>query len=319
MAVYTDLTDAEREAVFAAFGLGPVQAFKGIAEGIENSNFLVHALQGRVILTIFERRVAHHDLPFFMGVMEHLARAGFPAPRPLPARDGGFLARVRNKPCAVVTFLDGVSPKLPNVAQCGAIGVALARMHGALADFAPTRANALGPQDWAALIRPRTALADQLRPGLADAVEADLVHTLAHWPKDLPPGIIHADLFCDNALFVGDELGGVIDFYFACTDFLAYDIAACLNDWCFDEDRAYDLAKGRALIGGYQSVRALTLGERDALPLLARGAALRFFATRLADWDATPPGALVRPKNPLEYADKLAFHRAASSASDYGA
>ncbi len=319
MAVYTDLTDAEREAVFAAFALGPVHAFKGIAEGIENSNFLVDAAQGRFILTIFERRVAHADLPFFMGVIEHLARAGFPAPRPLPARDGGFLASVRGKPCAVVTFLDGVSPKSPSVAQCAAIGAALARMHDALTDFAGARANALGPQGWADLIRPRLGSVDRLQPGLAAEIEADLAHALGHWPSDLPRGVIHADLFCDNALFVGDELGGVIDFYFACTDFFAYDIACCLNDWCFDERRAYDIAKGRALISSYESVRSLTDAERDALPVLARGAALRFFATRLADWDATPPGALVRPKDPLEYADKLAFHRRARAAEDYGA
>ena len=319
MAVYTHLSDAERDATLAAFGLPAPDVFKGIAEGIENSNFYVEAAGARYVLTIFERRVAHNDLPFFMGVMEHLARAGFPAPRPLPARDGGFLARVRDKPCAVVTFLDGAAPKDPSQTQCGAMGAALARMHEALADFALTRANALDPNGSAALIRPRLALAEKLRPGLAAAVEADLTDVLAHWPDALPRGVIHADLFHDNALFVGDALGGVIDFYFACSDFLAYDIAVCLNDWCFDQSRAYDTAKGRALVGGYESVRALTSAERDALPLLARGAALRFLATRLADWDATPEGALVRPKDPLEYADKLAFHRQAHNAMDYGA
>ena len=191
-------------------------------------------------------------------------------------------------------------------------------MHLALKGFELTRANALGPHGWEALIRPRLAAAEFLRPGLARVIEQDLAEVRARWPADLPKGAIHADLFPDNALFVGEKLSGLIDFYFACTDFLSYDLAVCLNAWCFEEERDYDLAKGRALIAAYESVRPLTSAEREALPILARGAALRFFATRLADWAETPAGALVKPKNPLEYADKLAFHRGVEGAGDYG-
>ncbi len=191
-------------------------------------------------------------------------------------------------------------------------------MHVALEGFPLTRANALGPNGWDALIRPRLAAAEFLRPGLAAALEADLDEVAARWPTDLPRGAIHADLFPDNALFVGQRLSGVIDFYFACTDFLSYDLAVCLNAWCFEGERTYDIEKGRAMIGAYESIRKLSAAEREALPTLARGAGLRFFATRLADWAETPKGALVKAKDPLEYADKLAFHRGARGVTNYG-
>jgi len=317
MAVYTDLTDEEREAVLAEFGLARPQAFKGIAEGIENSNFFLEAAGQRFILTIFERRVAEADLPFFMGMMEHLARKGFPAPRPLRTKSGGHLAQVRGKPCAIVTFLNGVSPKRPTAAHCRAIGATLARMHAALADFSMTRENSLGPTAWAPLIGPHLDLAETLRPGLTQSIAADLA-LVRDWRSGLPHGPIHADLFPDNALFDGDKVGGVIDFYFACTDALAYDIAVCLNAWCFENGAEFNLTKGAALFAGYQSVRPLDAAEREAIPALARGAAIRFFATRLADWSTTPEGALVKPKDPLEYADKLEFHRRAAKVEDYG-
>ncbi len=318
MAVYTDLTDAELAALLAAWDLGAARAFKGIAEGVENSNFYLETDAGRFILTIFEKRVAKDDLPFFMAVMETLAQKGFPAPQPMRTRDGALLGEVRSKACAIVTFLTGVSPRRPNVAQCRAIGVKIAEMHRALEGFAMTRANALSVDAWGPMLRPRLALADSLSPGLAALIEADLAALEATWPTGLPRGIIHEDLFPDNSLFLGDEARGVIDFYFACEDMLALDVAVALNAWAFEPDRSFNLTKGQALIGGYESVRALSLEERTALPTLARGAALRFFATRLRAWDDTPPGALVRPKDPLEYADKLAFHRRAMGVGDYG-
>lgn len=318
MAVYTDLTDDELDALLAAYDLGAARAFKGIAEGVENSNFLLETEAGRFILTIFEKRVATADLPFFMAVMETLAQKGFPAPQPMRTRGGDLLCEVRGKACAIVTFLTGVSPKRPNAAQCRAIGVKLAEMHRALDGFAMTRANALAMDAWAPIITPRLALAEELRAGLADSVTADLAALAAAWPTGLPRGVIHEDLFPDNALFLGDAVRGVIDYYFACEDALAYDLAVCINAWAFEPDRSYNLTKGQALIAGYESVRPLSPEERAALPILARGAAMRFFATRLRAWDDTPPGALVRPKDPLEYADKLAFHRRATGVGDYG-
>jgi homoserine kinase type II len=318
VAVYTEPTDEELDALMARYDLGRPIAFKGIAEGVENSNFLLETETGRYFLTIYEKRVNPQDLPFFMGLMEHLGAAGFPSPRPLKTKEGGFLAEVRGKPAAIITFLKGVSPHRPNAAQCRALGAALAKLHSALSDFKGTRPNALGPSAWAPLIEPKLELAETLRAGLSVQIELDLA-LISDWRSGLPHGVIHADLFPDNALFLGDEISGVIDFYFACTDALAYDLAVCLNAWCFETGSQYNITKGRALIAGYESVRALTPAERTALPALARGAALRFFATRLHDWAETPAGALVKPKNPLEYADKLEFHRRAVSAADYGA
>jgi homoserine kinase type II len=317
MAVYTDLSDEELRELLAAYELGAARAFKGIAEGVENSNFLLETDAGRFFLTVYERRVARDDLPFFMQVMETLAERGFPAPRPVHRRDGEILSEARGKPTAIVTFLPGVSPKRPNTAQCRSLGQALARMHLALADFPARRGNALGPDAWPALIEPHLGKAEAMRAGLAADISADLAALSASWPNGLQQGVIHADLFPDNALFLEDALHGVIDFYFACNDALAYDLAVCLNSWCF-EGREFNVTRGRAMIGGYESVRPLAAAERDSLPVLARGAAMRFLATRLADWAQTPPGALVRPKDPLEYADKLAFHRTAEKAADYG-
>jgi homoserine kinase type II len=317
VAVYTEPTDEELEALMARYDLGRPLSFKGIAEGVENSNFLLETEAGRHFLTIYEKRVNPHDLPFFMALMEHLGAAGFPSPRPLKTKDGGLLAEVRGKPAAIITFLKGVSPHRPDAAQCRAVGAALAKLHGALASFPQTRPNTLGPTAWAPLIEPKLKLAEELRLGLAVQLELDLA-LVTDSRSDLPRGVIHADLFPDNALFIGDEISGVIDFYFACTDALAYDLAVCLNAWCFETGSQYNITKGQALIAGYESVRALSEAERAALPALARGAALRFFATRLHDWAETPAGALVKPKNPLEYADKLEFHRRAVSAADYG-
>ena len=318
MAVYTDLSDEELSGLLESYDLGRALAFKGIAEGVENSNFLLETETGRFILTIFEKRTKREDLPFFMDVMETLAAKGAPAPRPMRTRHGALLGEVRGKSCAIITFLTGVSPKKPTVAQCRAIGAKLAEMHAALSDFTSVRANALSVTAWRALTAPRLSLAEQLRPQLAAEIESDLASLEAAWPHGLPQGVIHADLFPDNTLFLGDEVKGLIDFYFACTDALAYDLAVCLNAWCFEPRGAFNLTKGRALITGYENVRPLTDAERSALPILARGAAMRFFATRLADWAETPAGALVRPKDPLEYADKLGFHRSARTIADYG-
>lgn len=323
MAVYTDLTDEELAALLAEYDLGPALAFKGIAEGVENSNFLLETPAGRFILTVYEKRVATADLPFFMGIMEALAEAGVVAPAPVRRRDGEILSRVRGKACAIITFLRGVSPRRPNAAQCRALGGVLAAMHQALAAYPAARPNSLGPAAWGPLIRPNLPLAESLRPGLAAAVESDLAAVdaaqAAGWRTALPQGVIHADLFPDNALFLGDDLAGVIDFYFACTDALAYDLAVCLNAWCFEADRSFNITKAMAMVQGYERVRPLARAERAALPALARGAALRFFATRLADWSTTPEGAMVKRKDPLEYADKLEFHRRAKGPEDYGA
>ncbi|MCX7359844.1 MAG: homoserine kinase [Alphaproteobacteria bacterium] len=318
MAVYTNLSSEDLAELLARYDIGDASACEGIAEGVENTNFKLTTPSGRYILTIFEKRVAEADLPFFMAVLERLAARGLPAPRPIAARDGAVLTRVKGKAAAIIAFLEGVWPRAVELWHCAAVGDALARMHVALSDFPGTRANALSLRGWETLLVPRMDEAEKLRPGLADLVRKDMMAVRMAWRNDLPRGVIHADLFPDNVLFDGDKLSGAIDFYFACTDALAYDLAVCLNAWCFEGPR-YDIERGRAMIAAYESVRPLSDLERQMLPTLARGAALRFFATRLTDWAATPDGATVTPKDPLEYADKLAFHRAARGVADYGA
>jgi homoserine kinase type II len=318
MAVYTEVSDEELRASLAAYDLGEVLSFKGIAEGVENSNFFLHTTHGSYILTLYEKRVREEDLPFFLGLMEHLAGRGLRCPVPVRDRAGEALGRVAGRPAAIITFLDGLSVKRPAVAHCRAVGETLARLHEAGRDFPMVRPNALSLPGWGPLFATAEPDADRVAPGLADRARRDLDALATSWPTDLPSGVIHADLFTDNVFFVGSDLSGVIDFYFACTDAFAYDLAICLNAWCFEQDGSFNITKGGAMIAGYESVRRLQPDESAALPILARGAALRFMLTRLVDWLNVPPGALVRPKDPLEYDRKLGFHRRVTSAADYG-
>ena len=315
MAVYTDVTDEELQQFLAGYDLGTLASYKGIAEGVENSNFLLHTTKGYFILTLYEKRVAESDLPFFLNLMEHLAARGLTCPQPVRSRSGEALGRLARRPAAIVTFLDGVWIRRPSAAHCGAVGEALARLHLAGADFAMTRRNGLSVEGWRPLFETAAARADKVQAGLCKAIAA---RRERDWPCDLPHGVIHADLFPDNVFFLGDRLSGLIDFYFACTDALAYDVAVCLNAWCFEPDHSYNMTKGRALLHGYMRRRALTPPEIAVLPVLCRGAALRFLLTRLVDWLEVPAGALVKPKDPLEYYRKLRFHQTNTGARDYG-
>jgi homoserine kinase type II len=319
MAVYTDIDDRALAQLLSEYDLGPALAFKGIAEGVENSNFLLETSKGRYILTVFEKRAKREDLPFFMGMMSHLAEKGFPAPLPVPAKDGKALRTIQGKPAVIITFLQGMSPRRPDPDQCRALGAGLGRFHVALADFRMRRANDLSLASWPKLFAGREAEADALTTGLAAQVAGDLAFLKANWPKALPGGAIHADMFPDNTFFLDGKLSGVIDFYFACSDFLAYDIAVCLNAWAFERRGEYNLTKGRALVSGYETVRRLEPRERSALPVLCRGAAMRFFLTRLVDLASTPKNALVKPHNPMDFAERLGFHRQAKGPEDYGA
>jgi homoserine kinase type II len=318
MAVYTDVTDEEINEFLAGYDLGSLLSYKGIAEGVENSNFLLHTSKGYFILTLYEKRVAAADLPFFLNLMEHLAARGLTCPQPVRSRSGESLGRLAKRPAAIVTFLDGVWIRRPSAAHCGAVGTALAELHLAGADFGMTRRNGLSVEGWRPLFEVAAARANTVASGLRDTIATELARLERDWPRDLPQGVIHADLFPDNVFFIGARLSGLIDFYFACTDALAYDVAVCLNAWCFEPDLAYNVTKGRALLHGYMRKRPLSAPETAALPMLCRGAALRFLLTRLVDWLSVPPGALVRPKDPLEYYRKLRFHQTNASARDYG-
>ena len=318
MAVYTDVPTEALATFLAGYDLGELLSYKGIAEGVENSNFLVHTSAGHYILTLYEKRVAVRDVPFFLALMEHLAARGITCPQPVKTRSGETLGTLCGRPAAVVTFLDGMWMRRPDAHHCAAVGEALARMHLAGADFGGQRRNALTVDGWRPLFEQAEDRAESVQHGLRGAIADELAYLEKNWPHNLPAGVIHADLFPDNVFFLGDRLSGLIDFYFACTDTLAFDVAICLNAWCFEPDHSYNVTKGQSLLGAYIKNRPLSGAELDALPLLARGAALRFLLTRLVDWLDVPPGALVRPKKPLEYFRKLRFHQKATSVRDYG-
>ena len=318
MAVYTEVSDDELAAFIAEYDIGQVLSCKGIAEGVENSNYLLLTGRGPYILTLYEKRVDARDLPFFLGLIEHLAAHGVPCPVPVHGRDGAVLRRLCERPAAITSFLAGVWPRRPSPAHCAGLGEALARMHLAGLDYPAERANALSVDSWRPLFEKCSAGADGVVPGLSAEVSATLDRIEAEWPRDLPRGVIHADLFPDNVFFERDRLSGLIDFYFACNDALVYDLAVCLNAWCFEPDLSFNVTKARYMIARYRAVRRCSEAEIAALPRLAEGAALRFLLTRLYDWINQVEGALVRPKDPREYLHKLRFHRGVSDPRAYG-
>ena len=318
MAVYTEVTDEALAAFLADYDIGSMVAFRGIAEGVENSNYSLRTTSGDYILTLYEKRVDPAELPWFLGLMEHLAKRGIVCPLPVHGRDGRALRHLSGRHAAITTFLPGVWPRRVRPEHCAPVGAALAALHVAGRDYAPTRRNALGPDGWTPLLERSRARADEVQAGLAKELECALAGILAAWPRGLPIGHIHADLFPDNVFFLDGKLSGLIDFYFAATDVLAYDVAVCLNAWCFEPDFSFNVTKARSMLRAYSAIRPLSDAERAALPVLCRGAAIRFMLTRLYDWLNTPPGALVTRKDPLEYLRRLRFHLAAQDEHAYG-
>jgi len=318
LAVYTDISEAELIAFLEQYDIGTLLSYKGIAEGVENSNFLMTTDRNSFILTLYEKRVDRSDLPFFLGLMEHLADKSVQCPLPIRRKDGEAIGQLAGRPAAIIEFLEGMWPRNPQAAHCSEVGRALAEMHSAGRDFQLERPNALSVDAWRPLWDMSSARADEVERGMAAEIEMDLAELEAGWPVDLPAGVIHADLFPDNVFFLSDRLSGLIDFYFACNDLLAYDVAICLNAWCFEKDGAFNITKGMALFDGYMSVRPLDEAELEAMPLLARGAALRFFLTRLYDWLTVSNDAKVVKKNPLEYLKYLRFHRRIGNVGEYG-
>ncbi|HYB09409.1 MAG TPA: homoserine kinase [Alphaproteobacteria bacterium] len=318
MAVYTEVSDEDLESFVAQYDLGEVVAYKGIAEGVENSNYLLQTERDTYILTIYEKRVAKEDLPFFLGLMDHLAAQGFSCPVPIHGKDGNALRELCGRPAAIVSFLKGMWPRRIAPQHCALLGDAMARLHLAGLSFKMRRKNALGVQGWRPLYDACKDRAQEVRPGLAVELGTELDYLEASWPSSLPEAVIHADLFPDNIFFLGNELSGVIDFYFACTDFLVYDLAICLNAWCFENDGSFNVTKARLMLSNYRRRRPLSAEEMSALPVLARGSALRFLLTRLYDWLNHPAGAFVKPKDPIEYLQKLRFHQGIARAAAYG-
>ncbi len=318
MAVYTAIDEDSLDEFLSAYDVGQAVSVKGIAEGVENSNYLLMTEEGRFILTLYEKRVDPEDLPFFLGFMDHLAAKGVRCPTPIHGRDGLALRQLCGRPAALISFLDGVWPTRIQPFHCAGLGKALATMHLAGADFGLKRANALSIKGWRPLFEGCEPGADDVHPGLAAELATELDVIERAWPGGLPSGVIHADLFPDNVFFQREALTGLIDFYFACNDLLCYDIAICLNAWCFEVDGAFNITKARHMLAAYRQVRPLSDGELEALPLLARGAALRFLLTRLYDWQHQVEGALVKPKDPLEYLEKLRFHQGVTGPGAYG-
>ena len=318
MAVYTEIDEPQLAAFLRDYDIGDPVECQGIAEGVENSNYRLTTTAGSYILTIYEKRVDPAELPFFLGLMSHLAAAGVPCPVPVRARDGSASRKIAGKSAAVVTLLHGTWPRRPRPAHCQALGTAMAEMHLAGAGFAGRRPNRLGLAGWQALFKACRARADEVAPGLAAEIAAEIAVLESQWPTALPQGVIHADLFPDNVFYERDRLTGLIDFYFACNDWFAYEIAICLNAWCFEPDGSFNITKARVLLQAYRAVRPFSEAEVASLPLLARGAALRFLLTRLYARLHRVEGALVRPKDPLEYLHRLRFHGGVSGPEAFG-
>jgi homoserine kinase type II len=326
VAVYTEVTDEALRAFLAQYAIGELLAYRGIAEGVENSNFALKTTQGDFILTLYERRVEPKELPWFLGLMRHLAEQGLSCPQPVAGRDGAALRVLEGRPAAICTFLPGFWPRRVRPSHCAPLGDALAQLHRAGQGFPATRRNGLGPEAWGPLLDRCRADGEAVQPGVIAELDAALAGILAAWPAagTLPLGHIHADLFPDNVFFLEDDgrrprVSGLIDFYFACTDLLAYDIAVVLNAWCFEPDHSFNVTKARAILRAYGGRREITQAEWQALPVLCRGASIRFLLTRLYDWVNTPPGAMVTRKDPLEYLHKLRFFGHATHAGAIGA
>ncbi len=318
MAVYTKVSDDDAREFLRAYNIGELRELVGVREGVENTNYLLYTTEGRYVLTLYERRVKEEDLPFFIGLMEHLGRKNMPVPMPVRVREGGALRWLSGRPALVTRYLEGRPAPTIGVEECANVGRALAQLHMNAEDFQLWRDNAMAFPAWEGLHQQCKARAGEVLPGLGGLLEEEVDFLRHRWPGELPRGVIHADLFPDNVFFDGSGVCGIIDFYFACNDLLAYDLAICLNAWCFENDTAFNITKARALVRGYDSVRPLAPREKRALPLLSRGAALRFLLSRLYDWLNRSPAALVKPKDPLEYLTRLQFHQMVEDVTAYG-
>lgn len=318
MAVYTEISKSELEQFLMHYSVGTLVSFKGIAEGVENSNYLLVTTTGTYILTLYEKRVNAEDLPFYLGLMKHLAARQVPCPVPIVAKDGAMLQQLKGRPAAMVSFLEGKSTKNIKNHHLEALGAAMAKMHLAAEGFSLTCANKFSLPSWKSLFQSVSSRADEVKTGLAAEITEHLTFLETHWPSHLPAGVIHADVFPDNVFFEKDSLTGIIDFYFACNDFLAYDLAICLNAWCFENHAELNVTKAKLLITSYHAVRPLSSKELATLPVLASGAAMRFLLTRLYDWLNRVEGAMVTPKDPLEYLKKLRFHQGVPGPEAYG-
>ncbi len=314
MAVYTNLNKDQVKNFLKLYEIGNLISFSGITEGIENTNFYLKTSYGNYILTIFEKRVNVKDIPFFIEIMLHLNKKGISCPKPICDKKNNFLQDLKGKPTIIVNFLEGKSKKNFTSIDCYQVGSSMGLLHFYSKDFELQRHNSLSITGWKMLIKNcnnsvPVSILDKLEPGLMKDIQNSFDFIVKFWPRDLPKGFIHGDLFPDNVFFINDKITGLIDFYFSCTDILIYDLAIAINAWCFDEENNFQNKKYQAILKGYNSIRKLSNDERFFLPLLCQAASLRFLLTRLFDWVNTPIDANVVPKNPEEYITKHKYFK----------
>jgi len=309
MAVYSPINKEELSSFLTQYNIGTLQQFKGILEGIENTNYKIKTSQNFFILTIFEKRVNTQDLPFFIDLQNHLAKKEFKCPKPVPNREGQYINTINNKPCVIVSFLDGNKVDHVTINHCKQVGGVLSSLHKLAEDFDGTRANGLHQAQWRNLFQKCKKVPNHQYKEIIQPIEEELDFLDQQWPSDLPKGIIHADVFHDNVFFKNNVFSGLIDFYFSCNDFFAYEIALTINAWCFNNNGQFDFDKFQSLIDGYQIHRVLNGVEKNSMSILLRGATMRILLTRLHDQLYHPEGAFVIPKNPLEYFLILKFHQ----------
>ena len=320
MAVYTKLSENNLKDFFSKYNLGKLLKFKGIQEGIENSNYFVKTDSGKFILTIYEKRVEEKDLPFFMGLMKNIFNENFPSPEPIINKNGNYITEIFGKKAAVVSFLEGASKKNLTPGNCHEVGIYTAKLHMITKNLNIKRTNRLSVNSWRLIYRKIQKDCSKIYPGLTKIIERNLEVIEDKWPKNIPRGIIHADLFPDNIFFKGSKLTGIIDFYFSCYDFYALEIAICLNALCFEgknENLSFNVTKAKKFIDGYSSIRKLTEEEKESLKILCHGAAMRFLLTRVFDYLNLTEDALVKIKDPVEYLKRLEFHNNVKNYQDY--
>ena len=320
MAVYTKLEKEEIDNFFSKYNLGKIYDYHGIKEGIENTNYLIKSEKGKFILTLYEKRVDASDLPFFMGLMRNLNDSKFKCPEPIINRNGNYISEIKNKKAAVVSFVEGSAKKKLSPNNCYEIGVETARMHKITQNIKGKRPNTLSLNSWSNIYSKIETECSNIDKTLSYTIKNSLAEINKNWPKNLPSGIIHADLFQDNIFFKNDKFSGFIDFYFSCYDFYGFEIAICINALCFDgykENLSFNATKAKKFIDGYSSIKNLDEKEKMNLKVLSQGAAMRFLLTRVFDYINLRKGAIVAIKDPMEYLKRLEFHNNVKNYNDY--
>ena len=317
MAVYTKLEHQEVRQFLEQYNINNFKDYKGITEGVENTNYLIKTSEQDYILTIYEKRVDENDLPFFIKLLSYLSENKFPCPRPIASKNNEKINRIKNKNAALVTFLNGQSKNKITSEECFEIGKITAQLHEITKKFDINRKNNLSIENWESIFEKTIKQKIDLDESIIKKTKNYLNFLKDKWPKNLPQGIIHADLFPDNIFFTNNKVSGIIDFYFACNDFFAYEIAICINSLCFDNNSTFNMTKAKNLIDGYTSIRTLSEDEKKYLPILSMGAAMRFFLTRLYDFYHTDNKADVKIKDPFEYLKKIEFHSTIKNFNEY--